>query len=89
MNRLLACLGAVAEDVLAAAPRLNELDGQAGDGDLALSFEQLLRGKRIQYRLQRLSTLDNQIVRPVASSRSMTCPARVQARKRPRRRWYS
>jgi phosphoenolpyruvate---glycerone phosphotransferase subunit DhaL len=38
VNRLLACLGAVAEDVLAAAPKLNELDGQAGDGDLGVTM---------------------------------------------------
>jgi dihydroxyacetone kinase len=38
VNRLVACLGAVAEDVIAAAPKLNELDGQAGDGDLGVTM---------------------------------------------------
>jgi phosphoenolpyruvate---glycerone phosphotransferase subunit DhaL len=38
VSRLLLCLGAVAQDVMAAAPKLNELDAQAGDGDLGVTM---------------------------------------------------
>jgi dihydroxyacetone kinase len=38
VNRLLACLRAVAEEVVSSAPRLNELDGHAGDGDLGVTM---------------------------------------------------
>jgi phosphoenolpyruvate---glycerone phosphotransferase subunit DhaL len=38
LTAFLVCLGAVAGEVVANAPRLNELDAQAGDGDLGVTM---------------------------------------------------
>jgi dihydroxyacetone kinase len=38
VNRLIACLDAVAREVVAGAPMLNELDAKAGDGDLGVTM---------------------------------------------------